>query len=61
MIEGLVTIALIVVLVAREVITLDRSEQARRRARMLGIIAIPLLVGFVAVSVQRLLLASLPQ
>ena len=59
MVEGLVTVALIVVLVAREVIALDRSEQARFRARMLGIIAIPILVGFVALSVQRLLLAPL--
>jgi hypothetical protein len=60
MIEGLVTIALIVVLVARAVITLDHSEQAQRRARMLGVIAIPLLVGFVAVGVQRLLSPPLP-
>lgn len=60
MIEGLVTIALIVVLVARAVIALDRSERAWHRARMLGRIAIPLLVGFVAVSVQRLLSPPLP-
>jgi hypothetical protein len=60
MIEVLVTIALIVVLIARELIALGHSQSARRRSRVLAVIAVPLLAGFFAISVQRLLLTPPP-
>lgn len=60
MIEALVIVTLIVVLVARELIALGDSQADRRRSRVLAVIAVPLLVGFFVISVQRLLLTPLP-
>lgn len=60
MIEALVIVTLIVVLVARELIALGHSQADRRRSRVLAVIAVPLLAGFFAISVQRLLLTPPP-
>ncbi len=60
MIEALITLVLIATLVARELVALERTDRARRRARLLGIIAAPLLVAFLAISLRRLLQTAPP-
>ncbi|MDQ2651787.1 MAG: hypothetical protein M3Z20_01980 [Chloroflexota bacterium] len=60
MIVALVIVTLIVVLVSRELIALGHSRADRRRSRLLAVIAAPLLIGFFAISVQRLLLTPPP-
>jgi hypothetical protein len=60
MIEALVIVTLIVVLVSREIIALGHSQADRRWSRVLAVIAVPLLAGFVVISVQRLLLTPPP-
>ena len=60
MIEALVIVTLLAVLIAREIIALGHSPVDRRRSRVLAIIAAPLLIGFLAISGQRLLLTPPP-
>jgi hypothetical protein len=60
MIEALLIVPLIVVLIARELIALGHSPVDCRWSRVLTVIAVPLFVAFLALSVQRLLLTPPP-